>query len=727
MIKTNRLLLLLIAFVCVCNLLWYFLGHKPLHWDSADHLSYSLETYKSFNSGASWFHALLDVSWYYPPFVYWTSIPFQMIFGRNEFAGFMQITFFLILLITSVFQIGKKIYNEEIGLFAAFCISMFPIVSEYGRDYMLDLPLAAMVAVAILSLIKTHNFSRTIRSINLGLVLGLGMLTKWTFILFIITPFVYYIFEGFKYVPKKSRVIINLLLTILTALIICLPWYIRNVIPILSNRLNELGRGDLSLVENVFYYLKIIPSQISIVLTILFLTGVILFFKRSHFLYKRMPVYCLIGSYVLITLINFKLPRFSIALLIPVSILFSGIVFYGENYGNNRNLFAKVFIGIAVINFLFFSFFPYKVNSEIPVIDAPVLANISPDKLNWRNADMIKTINEDRIKDKKQKVNLRVFPREENFNSSTLLYYSNSYNAPINMLGAEGFPFFTDYLVILEDRNIKFKENDSLPHSNELLKTFKELQKFEITKDLQVVLYKKNQDANFDLNSDSLKSSLTNLLGKFLIKIFKPVDKPKMEFNLGDSSAVFRGKIKSIRFHSDEAQLNKMIFRGIQYNFNNDSTNNESYLPVKNLEVELKDLEFNVNSFVNYGRIEILSLKEFTITSLEITPDHFKSYLEKISKGKVVIENVSFQNNVINFSGRYKDNYSFELALVISRTSDSNLSFKIEDRKLSGFSIPSWLLNFMLESYNPLIKGDDAVGEFRIGKFTTADGKIIIN
>lgn len=720
MTKFNRYLLLLITFVCTCNLLWYFLGHKPLHWDSADHLSYSLQTYKTFSSGTSWFHSLLDVSWYYPPFVYWTSIPFQMIFGRNEFAGFMQITFFLIVLTVSVFHIGKKLYNEESGLFAAFCISMFPIVSEYGRDYMLDLPLAAMIAVAVLSLIKTTNFSRTIRSINLGFVLGLGMLTKWTFILFIITPFVYYIFEGFKYGPKKSKVIINLILTILAALIVCLPWYLRNIVSILSNRLNELQRGDLSFLENLFYYLKIIPSQISIVVVTLILIGAILFSARSHFLYKRMPLYWLIGSYALITLISFKLPRFSISLLIPISILFSGIVFFGEYEGCKRNLFVKIFISATVINFLLFSFSPYRLNFEIPIINTPVLANNSPDKTNWKNADVIKTINEDRIKDKKAKVNLRVFSREENFNSSTLQYYTNSYNASVNILGSEGYPFFTDYVVILNDSSDKKSIKDSIG----FLKTFKELQKFEITENLHGAIYKVNQDANFDLYADSLKLALSKSLEEFLVKIFKPNSNPQLEINFGDSVSVFRGKIKSVKFNSESAQLNKMIFRGLQYIPGNTDTTG---LPVKNFTAELKDLEFNINALINSDRLEILSLREFRINSLELSADDLKSYIEKSSRDKATVQNVSLDNNVVNIFGRYNQSYSFDLSLMISQTPYTNLKFEIVRFTLSGFNVPASFANYMVEKYNPLIKGVEAIGEFHLGKFTTADGKIKIN
>jgi predicted membrane-bound mannosyltransferase len=92
----------------------------------------------------------------------------------NDFAGFLEMTFFLILLICSVYQIGKRIYNPDAGIFAAFCIAMFPIISEYSRDYMLDLPLAAMVAAAVYSLIRTNDFSSRNNCIKFGIMLRFG-------------------------------------------------------------------------------------------------------------------------------------------------------------------------------------------------------------------------------------------------------------------------------------------------------------------------------------------------------------------------------------------------------------------------------------------------------------------------------------------------------------------------------------------------------------------------
>jgi hypothetical protein len=117
-----------------------------------------------------------------------------------------------------------------------------------------------------------------------------------------------------------------------------------------------LKEGDLSFFENVFYYFKIIPGQISLIIVVLFIIGIFLFFKNSFFLKRRLPLYWFIGSYILITLINFKLPRFSIALLIPVSVLFAGMLFHGENEPQKRNLFVKIFVSIALVNFIFFRF-----------------------------------------------------------------------------------------------------------------------------------------------------------------------------------------------------------------------------------------------------------------------------------------------------------------------------------------------------------------------------------
>ncbi|MBS1493522.1 MAG: glycosyltransferase family 39 protein [Bacteroidetes bacterium] len=722
--KSGRYLLFLMLFLAGSSLFWYYLGHKPLYWDSADHLSYSLDSYKALsnsNTFSDLLTNLLDVSWYYPPLVYWASIPFHAIFGQNDFAGFLEMTFFLLLLVYSVYQIGKRIYNEEAGVFAAFCISMFPIVSEYTRDYMLDLPLAAMIAAAVYSLIRTNDFSSRAGSIRFGVMLGLGMLTKWTVILFLIVPVIYYLKECFVLTAKKSRIIVNFLLSVIIALIVSLPWYLRNIVQILTNRLNELERGNLSLTENIFYYLKIIPGQISLLLTILFIVSIFLFFKNSFFLKKRLLLYWLIGSYVLITIINFKLPRFSIALLIPLSILFSGMLFYGENEPKKRNLFVKIFTAAAVLNFIFFSFLNPGINFALPVIDTQVVTNITPDKTNWKNAEVIKVISDDMKSRGKQKANLRLLSEEENFNSSTLRYYAKLVNAPINILGADGFPFFSDYTIEIK-KEIKdsngVQTNPGSLLENKYARTFEEIKKFDLKNGEQILLFKIRQKIAEDISIDSLKEKIEKSAEKFFGKYIIPPQKIVCKIISGDSISLSNGKIKSLKISCDSGLASTKLFRGFQYINSADSNPLPSVMPFNKFEFVLNGLEYNIQSLMDSDKFQILSLNEYKITSLEITNENLETYLLK----KTAQPTVKINQNIIEIKNGDKFN---EITLLISE-SNSLPEFKITHSELFGIPLPYFITNYMFSKYNPIFKGTDAVPVFKTGKLVFSQNKMSI-
>ncbi|MBN8571037.1 MAG: glycosyltransferase family 39 protein, partial [Ignavibacteria bacterium] len=710
-------------------------GHRPLHWDSADHLSYSLDTYKTLNNShgfSSLLKNLIDISWYYPPLVYWASIPFHAIFGLNDFAGFLEMTFFLVLLVCSVYQIGKRIYNPDAGTFAAFCIAMFPIVAEYSRDYMLDLPLAAMVAAAVYSLIRTNDFSSRNNCVKFGIMLGLGMLTKWTFILFVVTPMIFLLWEGYSLATRKFRIIVNFFLSLIVGLIISLPWYWRNIIQIFSNRLNELERGDLSFLENVFYYFKIILGQISLIIAILFIIGIFFFFKNSFFLKRRLPLYWLLGSYILITIINFKLPRFSIALLIPISVLFAGMLFHGENEPQKRGLFIKIFAGIALANFIFFSFINPGINLALPVFETPLLNNITPDKSNWKNTEVIKSISDDMKAKGKQKVNLRILSETENFNSSTLRYYAKLNNSQINILGAEGFLFFSDYVIeikkTLNDSN-SFKTNTGSLVENKYSRTFEEFKNFDLKNSDQILLHRIRQKIAEDITIDSLKDKIERSAGKFFAKYIKSDSVPICKIVFEDSILAINGKIKSLKIISKKSAVNKIIFRGFDYINSKDESG--TGIPAENFELELADLEYCVNSLMTEDKFEILTLKKVKLNSFELHPSDLKSYIEESSGKKITVSDISFDtsfnSNRIKITGQNnKINSEFEVNLSILQNQNSNLTIKIEKCKIGGIAIPTSIADYMSESYNPLIKGTQTVFEFKLGKLLMNENTISI-
>src|SRR6187200_398589 len=132
----------LLLFLLSSDVAWFQCGGAPLHWDSAIHLRTSLDANRALGSGpGSW----LDFTWYYPPFVYWAAVPFHRLVGESELAGLLTMAFFHLLLVIATYGLGAALYSPAVGLLSALWVGTCPMVLDFARQFMLDLPLAALV------------------------------------------------------------------------------------------------------------------------------------------------------------------------------------------------------------------------------------------------------------------------------------------------------------------------------------------------------------------------------------------------------------------------------------------------------------------------------------------------------------------------------------------------------------------------------------------------------
>ena len=194
------LLTILLLFHATNNYIWLKKDTLPPGWDQAAHLILSLEYFHALTTPSlDVIPRLFSVSNYYPPLFHISASPFYLLFGTSDDIACMSAIIFLGILIFSTYGIGKRIYNRNTGLLSAFLVSMYPIIFGETREYLIDIPVVAMVALSIYVLLLSNNFKNKRYSILFGITLGLGMLTKWTFIFFIIGPFCYVLFRSFTW------------------------------------------------------------------------------------------------------------------------------------------------------------------------------------------------------------------------------------------------------------------------------------------------------------------------------------------------------------------------------------------------------------------------------------------------------------------------------------------------------------------------------------------------
>ncbi|NIN70249.1 MAG: phospholipid carrier-dependent glycosyltransferase, partial [Anaerolineae bacterium] len=177
---------LLIVAQLAINWSWLSTNVNVLGWDRPRHLIESL-VYNDILRQVdlrSLFTAL-TYSGYYPPLFHVSMVAFYKIFGVSMDVAAMVNTVYLAVLLISAYGIGREIGGRGVGILAAFITSSLPMVFAMSRYTYIEFALTAMVALSIWLLLLSRGFTSKRYSLLFGLSVGLGLLTKWTFSLFV--------------------------------------------------------------------------------------------------------------------------------------------------------------------------------------------------------------------------------------------------------------------------------------------------------------------------------------------------------------------------------------------------------------------------------------------------------------------------------------------------------------------------------------------------------------
>lgn len=186
------LLALLSIFHGVNNWLYLSKSATILGWDQPDHLVRTM-VYNDILQQVN-LRSLFEVmtwSWNRPPLPWLPALPLYRLFGLSVDVALMGNMLYLFILLFSVYGMGCKMYGRGVGLLAAFAVSAYPILFNLSRTAYPDFALTAMVALSISLLTRVDGFGQRRYSLLWGLSLGLGLLTKWPFLVFVGGPAIY--------------------------------------------------------------------------------------------------------------------------------------------------------------------------------------------------------------------------------------------------------------------------------------------------------------------------------------------------------------------------------------------------------------------------------------------------------------------------------------------------------------------------------------------------------
>ena len=288
----------------VCDRIWFGLDRSIPAWDQADYLTGTLNYWRALQDpqwlDGEWWQSFWLLSSKIPPFIYIAAGIVQNIFGT----GFDQATLVNLLfngiLLASVYGLGKILFTESVGLWAAVLCQIMPALYRYRLEFLLDFPLTAVVTLCFFCLTawhlatdnnsnhnSNHNSKTKIQNplfwtIAFGLSLGLALMVKQTTLIFLLVPLAW---VGLSSLFSRSW---GRLLQLITSLglsaLVFGPWYRTNWLLILTSGKratvdSAIAEGDapLNTLGAWTFYLQQLPYQVSLPLLLIPIVALLLY------------------------------------------------------------------------------------------------------------------------------------------------------------------------------------------------------------------------------------------------------------------------------------------------------------------------------------------------------------------------------------------------------------------------------------------------------------------
>lgn len=284
---------------------WFALDNSVPAWDQADYLTGALNYWQILQApewfSGEWWTSFWMRSTKIPPLTYMTTVPFLNIFGTGPDQSTLVMLFYSIILLGSVYSLGRQLFNVRVALWAAAICQILPGLYRYRLDFLLDYPLTATVTLSFCCLTlwrcqKSRGVTGWFWAIIFGLSLGMALLTKQTALFFLLMPILWVICGTIK--QRQWVKIGQLLGSLAVALLACYPWYRTNWLLILTSGKRAtidaaIAEGDpaLNSLDAWVYYWKITPYLLSWPLLLVAIVGLILYWwkkgNQKHKLNRR--------------------------------------------------------------------------------------------------------------------------------------------------------------------------------------------------------------------------------------------------------------------------------------------------------------------------------------------------------------------------------------------------------------------------------------------------------
>jgi 4-amino-4-deoxy-L-arabinose transferase-like glycosyltransferase len=237
-----RAALLFALIAAIANGVWILLDHTAPAWDQAHYLSVALQYRHAFDveGPLGLLRAIHSLDTSRGPLFPILLTPFLAIFGASARSGMVLNLLLAPILYLAAGQIAWLVFRSWIArLLTILLVATMPLMVGLYHNVFQDFLLTTLATLSILLLLYSDRFQRRWACALLGLVMGLGTLTKVTFPLFVIGPLLVTAAQiavarrrtgaGPENGLDLRELAKNLALAAGVYLLLVLPWYVPNL------------------------------------------------------------------------------------------------------------------------------------------------------------------------------------------------------------------------------------------------------------------------------------------------------------------------------------------------------------------------------------------------------------------------------------------------------------------------------------------------------------------
>ena len=259
------------------------------------------------------------------------------LFFNSLIMSHLIVAFIASLGVFGVFLLGKDLFNEKVGLISAIFYVFLPLNLILAHDLLVDTMLPVFLLFTTFFFIRAFKTEKTKYYIFGGTLFALSILLKFTSLSFgLVFLLIYLVINGKKSLQSVKRNYKKIILSIVTFLIVLLPYFIYSQIKygfffaaFIKGAIIINGDVYISMFSILREFPKMIPFHI---IGLTFLGLVIVLIRRKISRESLILLICFITPFVLNFLVSHKEIRYFLP-IVPFTVIFSSKVFYSMFLG----------------------------------------------------------------------------------------------------------------------------------------------------------------------------------------------------------------------------------------------------------------------------------------------------------------------------------------------------------------------------------------------------------